>query len=147
VFSTIWNRWCTARRFQIQHSSCLLGCNARAEDSIEHYCRCRCTSEFMARKLKLAPRIHANLHTFTLNNPHITTTQELTMVSLLIYTIYTATNHLRHTTFPPGACIQDALAQWAREGAKGHRNASTVMDNLRNPHQVTTPLPPIPNNT
>ena len=43
-FSTIWNRWCTPRRFQKRDSGdnrCLLGCGGCAEDSIGHYARCR----------------------------------------------------------------------------------------------------------
>ena len=44
VFGTAWNRWCTARRFQKRNSQlnmCKLGCGGNAEDSIEHYSRCR----------------------------------------------------------------------------------------------------------
>ena len=39
TWSTIWNRWCTARRFQ-SSKHCLLGCGHGA-DSIEHYMGCR----------------------------------------------------------------------------------------------------------
>ena len=56
VFSTIWNRWCTARRHQNRaecHNRCLLGCGGYAEDSIEHYCRCQVVKQFHAKSFKI----------------------------------------------------------------------------------------------
>ncbi|CAK0837112.1 unnamed protein product, partial [Prorocentrum cordatum] len=44
VFSTGWNRWCTARRFKNTmgiHNFCQLGCGGQAQDSVEHYSRGR----------------------------------------------------------------------------------------------------------
>ena len=48
VFGTAWNRWCTRRRFQQRASSsniCKFGCSLSAEDSLEHYSRCRVVRE------------------------------------------------------------------------------------------------------
>ena len=48
VFGTAWNRWCTERRFQRRSSPCnfcKLGCGGAAEDSIEHYSRCKVLKE------------------------------------------------------------------------------------------------------
>ena len=58
VFGTLWNRWCTCRRYQQRHSArnrCVLGCGGAAEDSIEHYCRCPVTRQAMERKLNMSP--------------------------------------------------------------------------------------------
>lgn len=56
VFSTIWNSWATARRFQKRSCSsnrCVLGCPGRAEDSLEHYGRCQVVLGFACRRLNL----------------------------------------------------------------------------------------------
>ena len=56
VFSTIWNRWTTARRFQKRSSPenrCVLGCGGNAEDSLEHYGRCQVLLNFARRNLNL----------------------------------------------------------------------------------------------
>ena len=56
VFSTAWNRWCTARRFQQRHriwNFCKLGCGGSAEDSIEHYARCHIARQFHGNMLRI----------------------------------------------------------------------------------------------
>ena len=43
TFTTLWNGWCTHRRFQLRHlptNVCMFKCGGAAEDSLEHYCRC-----------------------------------------------------------------------------------------------------------
>ena len=55
-FSTIWNRWVTARRFQrrgLPCNRCVLGCPGHAEDSIEHYSRCAVVWAFAARVMQI----------------------------------------------------------------------------------------------
>ena len=56
VFSAMWNRWPTARRFQERSSPdnrCVLGCPGKAEDSLEHYARCRVLLDVASRQLNL----------------------------------------------------------------------------------------------
>ena len=56
IFRTIFNGWCTKRRFQqrdSKYNKCVFGCNATAEDAIEHYCRCPATSEVLEKQLKV----------------------------------------------------------------------------------------------
>ena len=58
VFSTMWNRWVTSRRFQQRASTsnrCVLGCSPNAEDSVEHYANCPFTQELGSRYLCLKP--------------------------------------------------------------------------------------------
>ena len=41
IYHTLWNGWCTRRRFQMRDSVCLFGCaGPQSEDSIEHYSQC-----------------------------------------------------------------------------------------------------------
>ena len=147
VFSTIWNRWTTHRRFQRRSEAsnrCLLGCAPGAEDSVEHYAVCPCTRELASRYLRLDPVLQVNLYTFTCCNPHIQSTEDLVTSGLLVYAVYRATNHIRRTPLPPNACIYDALAQWAREGARGHSRSSRILDSRWHQDRPRTPLPSIP---
>ena len=79
-FSTLWNRWVTARRFQNgehKDNCCQLGCGGGAEDSIEHYARCAQIRQVGVRYLRLRAPEQLSLHTFVLCNPYITTAEEL----------------------------------------------------------------------
>lgn len=65
-FSTIWNRWCTFRRYQQRRSPrniCMLGCEGMAEDSIEHYVHCKAARKVAGSFLRLA-------HLFPLERQH-----------------------------------------------------------------------------
>ncbi len=48
-FRTIWNGWCSERRFQTYIKGCRFGCGGDAEDSIEHYAFCPVVLEFFRR--------------------------------------------------------------------------------------------------
>ena len=129
VFSTIWNRWTTHRRFQrrnLTSSQCLLGCGGQAEDSIEHYVNCTIVRAVAARFLNLKSH-QVNLHTFVFCNPAVTTPQDMTAAALLIYASYTAFNYQRCHVALRESDVYDAMVQWVREGARGHSNATKVL--------------------
>ena len=71
----------------------------------------------------------ASLYSFTLTNPCIHTSDELTKVALMIYATYTVTNRLRHGSGPYFTTTDayDALVQAVREGSKGHNKAMTAL--------------------
>ena len=147
ALSTIWNRWCTNRRFQKRHlktNRCLLGCSNTAEDSIEHYFHCEVAQDIMRRRLNLPPQLFSNLHSGLLCNANIKTTDQLTAIALLNYALYNTTNYLRHNPGTPADQIPDMLTQHLREGAKHHPNAMSVLDNRWNTDRQSQPLPPIP---
>ena len=147
ALSTLWNRWCTHRRYQKRHCQsnvCLLGCGGTAEDSIEHYFSCTVTKDTLLRQLNLPPHLFANLHSGLLCNANIQTTDQLTAIALLIYGLYNTTNHLRHNPGTPATQITDMLAQHIREGAKHHPQATGVLDSRWNRDRQSRPLPPIP---
>ncbi|CAK0857870.1 unnamed protein product [Prorocentrum cordatum] len=117
VFSTLFNRWTTARRFQ-GRARCLFGCGDGSEDSIEHYCRCRAVRTAFQRKLRLDPGVFCNLHTFLLVNPRIRSKEVLSLLGLAIYAVYTCTNTMRHRGRCDFEVAVDAITQAVREGAK-----------------------------
>ena len=139
-FGTIWNRWTTAARFQ-NEGICLLCHQIRTEDKIEHYSRCPVTKDFGRRFLRLHREHDLNLHTFTLTNPQINTTERLTSTALLIYAVYNLTNALRKD----GEKLTreeayNALTQHAREAVRGHPRSAGVLRQLWT-HNKATPLP------
>ena len=48
VIRTLYNGWCTARRFQ-QQGLCRLSCTCTGDDSLEHYARCKIGWEWISR--------------------------------------------------------------------------------------------------
>ena len=121
AFSTIWNHWTTARRFQ-KRGKCLLGCGNQEGDCIEHCCRCQVVRQCCLRVLSMNPDIHATLHAFVLATPHIKLRSTLAMQGLLIYATCTTTSSTRSRV---GRSISttaafDALGQAVREGAWCH---------------------------
>ena len=147
MLSTLWNRWCTHRRYQKRHrtsNSCLLRCGCDAEDAIEHYFHCRLTRDAMRCQLNLPPEFFANLHSGLLCNANIQTTDQLTVIALLNYALYNTTNYLRHHPDTQTTHIPDMLAQNIREGAKHHPLATAVLDMRWNRNRRRQPLPCIP---
>ena len=59
VIRTLYNGWCTARRFQ-SSGCCCLGCPYEGTDSIEHYARCRHTNALRSQ-LQLPDRFFSVL--------------------------------------------------------------------------------------
>jgi hypothetical protein len=49
------NGWCTGRRFQQHHARCVFGCDA--EDSLEHYCRCKLVWSFLTSRPTNGPGV------------------------------------------------------------------------------------------
>ena len=143
VFSTMWNRWTTARRFQ-SRAKCLFGCAGCAQDSIEHYCKCPAVRTVCQRMLRLDAECFCNLHTFILVNPRIASMETLTTVALLVYGAYTASNHIRFHGGPPPDSAVEAIMQAVREGAKGHANATKVLRARWGGSSSSTPLPSPP---
>ena len=71
VFVTLWNGWCTHRRFQrrlLPSNRCVLGCIGGAEDAIEHYCRCPTILRVARHTLKFSYAVQGALDLWALNN-------------------------------------------------------------------------------
>ena len=88
VFSTIFNRWTTTKRYQQKVKECRFGCGFHDGDSIEHYCRCPVTRGVCRRLLNINPDHCASLHGFTLCSHTINNRDVLAMQALLIYGVY-----------------------------------------------------------
>ena len=81
-----------------------------------------------------------NLHALLQVNPLIRATQTLTAVALAVYAVYTCTKAMRAQE---GCAIEvavDAMAQSAREGARGHNGAARVLDARWSRPEAASPL-------
>ena len=58
--------------------------------------------------------------------------EELTSIALLIHSL-NATKRYRHNALSQDTHVHDAVAQWMREGAERHRNATRTLDSRWNP--------------
>ncbi len=131
VFSTMWNRWTTARRFQQRASaanSCVLGCGGGAEDSIEHYSRCQAVRACATNFLRL-PVDSGDLPQFVFADEGLITDETLACRALLVYATYRVTNHYRSSRHCP--CTEaaaDALAQHCKNGVEGHAASRRMLD-------------------
>ena len=129
-FSTIWNRWTTARRYQKrQHpdNHCVLGCGGQAEDSIERYCRCQTVRAVGANYLRLWGDI--DLGAFVLADARLQDEESLTCVAVLVYATFMATNRFRREGGTSEQVAKDALEQFCRSAVKGHQRSQRVVDN------------------
>ena len=140
VFSTLWNRWTTQRRFQ-KRGPCLLACGSPDGDSIEHYSRCPVTKRLCRQHLHLDPEVFATLHAFVLAHPSIWSQEDLATLGVLIYSVYNVTNRIR-SQGASSEIVYDALVQMCREGVKGDPYAMKILA-ARWPSSTNTRLPAV----
>jgi len=122
VIHTLWNGWCTARRFQDQspaHDRCWLGCARGAHDSIEHYCRCPVSLDVLRRKLRIDVLPQQALAYMLLSHPCVRDDEILALTALFTYAVYMATNHYRLTHIANPTRAADAIGQYIIQGCQG----------------------------
>ena len=133
VIRTALNGWCTARRFQIPHSRCMMGCPAEgAEDSIEHYASCRVIADTAHRWLHLGrdDSMQTRLEVFMGMNSH-ENLEDKARRQVLTAAAYKLHNNWRHNpklNNKNTAEMQQALGLMIQEVVAGHSEATTVVD-------------------
>ena len=131
-FSVAWNRWCTARRFQRRDALsnfCQLGCGGDAEDSLEHYGRCRVLRTFHSRHLALH---HSWLFPWWIGAAEEQSEADALVAGALgAYVAYRATNAARaHGGFVEAVAHQ-ALSQALLEAHAGHAACGAALARWR----------------
>ena len=132
VFSTGWNRWCTFRRFQQRSNplnTCKIGCGGEAEDSIEHYCRCRIMRRFHREELGLDSDWLLP-HWLGVQGPPVSVEQHF-QGALGAYAAYRITNMARHCQGCSEETARRAFQQALVEGTIGHPRAASLLRSLR----------------
>ena len=139
-FSTIWNRWTTARRFQRRHlacNRCALGCEGGAEDSVEHYVHCPVVAHVASRYLRLRINFNNAKSLFLLSHTTCEDSTTLSCAAILVYATYCATNHYRQKGGASFGTAADALEQHCRQAVEGHSSSAALLDG----RWVAEPLP------
>jgi len=122
VMHTLWNGWCTARRFQNQspsHDRCWLGCGGGAHDSIEHYSRCPVGHGVLRHSLRIEVVPQQALTLWLLSHRCHQSDEVLALTALFIYSVYMATNHYRLTHVANPYRAADAIRQYIIQGCQG----------------------------
>ena len=134
VFSTAWNRWCTAHRLFQRREACVLGCGGPdAGDTLEHYSACRVVRKFASSFLNLNYAGVRGLEVFVLAAPELEVEGLLVRCAILAYAVW---RHTETTRRSGGRANTEqfhlqALQQAAREGVRGHARARAVLDGLK----------------
>ena len=123
VFTTLWNGWCSHRRFQHRQwptNKCRFHCSDSAEDSIEHYCRCPTVLRVARHTFRFCYPVEMGLDMWALNSVWLDEPYNLRSLALLIYGTYNAFNTFRYN---PAHNQHDALhciQQHCKQGTAGH---------------------------
>ena len=128
-FSTVWNRWTTARRFQQRQSTtnrCVLGCSCSAEDSIEHYMHCRIIHEFARSRLRLE-RLDPYALLMASDDMQWNDAGRLTRLAILVYCAYRATQTARNQPQVDEAVAKQMLGHMLKEAVRDHAASARVL--------------------
>ena len=131
VFSTVWNRWRTACRFQKRqsaHNRCVLGCGGRAEDSVEHYCRCRIVLDVAYRFLGLRFPDGCSLAYWLQVALALDDKDLQTRTAVLVYAAYRAYNAARHAGDTSEDVSKQMIIQYVKEAVRGHSASMKIVD-------------------
>ena len=129
MLRTLYNGWCTHRRFQKRHyynNTCLLGCGGNSEDSIEHYCRCRVTTALYNRLLNVHVPNSQLLDFFMLHCSG--SAKDLMCSSLCVYGIYNTLCINMHIGIADNEVSYDRAKQCIIRAARGHTGVQQFLD-------------------
>ena len=119
LFRTWLNGWCTARRFQVRHATCLFACGLAGEcnDSIEHYAFCPVLKKFAIQQLRIPQHLVGTMLGFLCLDRDVDDNMR-TLQLLLLYAVYSAANTLRFRHAGSAGISMDALLlQYVNQGA------------------------------
>ena len=133
VFSTLWNGWCTHRRFQRRHWStnrCRFNCSETAEDSIEHYCRCPTVLRVAKHVFKFGYPAESGLDLWALNSAWLDDAHNMRSLALLVYGSYNAFNTFRYTPVANDHDAYHGIQQHCKQGTAGHPASIKHIDSM-----------------
>jgi hypothetical protein len=131
VFTTLWNGWCTHRRYQKRHLSsnrCIFGCGSRGEDSIEHYCRCPIVMRVANHQFHFSYPLTSAIDLWMLNSYWLDIDDNFRGFALLVYGAYMAFNSIRHNSISDSEQLFRCIVQFCKLGAGGHQKCIKYID-------------------
>ena len=128
VWRTLFNGWCTRRRFQ-QHGACLFQCNAHAADSIEHYVSCRFYMDLRSAALQLLPISDASRLQMVFHRTW--SDDRLILEAVAMFSLYTTYNQIRTHGFVSAEVCADGLVQSCYNAVRNHGRSTTALSRAR----------------
>ena len=131
TFTTLWNGWCTHRRFQnrrLRTNLCLFRCGGEAEDSLEHYCRCPVVLNVARRLFRFSYHESKALNIWALNSSWLDNEKNLRSLALLVYGSFMAFNSIRHNGISDASQAFHCIVQHCKQGAMGHAPSMKHID-------------------
>ena len=131
VFRTLFNSWCTHRRFQRRRAGtnrCVFKCGPGAEDSLEHYCRCPIVLRVASSYLHFSYQAEPALDLWCLNSSWLDSDHNLMGISILIYGVYNAFNSIRCSSISDSQQAYLCIVQHCKQGAFGHGACTAFLD-------------------
>ena len=132
VFTTMWNGWCTHRRFQNRRGAgnhCRFKCSLGSEDSLEHYCRCPVVLRVAKHMFHISYPAEMALDLWTLNSSWLDMSHDnLRGLALLVYGTYMSLNTIRHNGISDSTQAFQCIVQYCKLGCGGHSACITFLD-------------------
>jgi hypothetical protein len=131
VFTTLWNGWCTHRRFQLRQNTsnvCKFKCSLRSEDSLEHYVRCPVVLKVAKHCLHFSYPDEAGINLWMMSSPWLDLECNLRGLALLIYGAYMGFNSIRHSSISNEGQAFHCIVQHIKQGAAGHAKSIAHLD-------------------
>ncbi len=126
-WGTVWNRWCTGRRFQRSLSEgavCRFGCSVTAHDSIEHYVHCEVLRRVVSERFYRS--VNLQMPTFLLCDR--CSDDDLAFVALLVFGTYRAHNQYRAQDVVADAeRAMDCIVFFMRQAAARHHRCVRML--------------------
>ena len=120
---TLYNGWCTARRFQ-STGTCKLGCKWDGTDSLEHYAICPKVTR-LRRALGLPESFHSLLG--FMNGIGGVEDSHRALNWLVVFAVYSSVNTLRHSGPLSADQVHHMMMEFCKIGASSHKYSLRVL--------------------
>jgi len=131
VFNTVWNGWCTHRRWQRRRAPtnrCMFKCSSTAEDSIEHYCNCEVVKQVGRKLLRIEYPQELAFDVWLMSSEWLRNEDVLRRIGILIYGVYNAFNTIRCSQISDAKQAGLCIIQHCKQGALGHPPSLKMLD-------------------
>ena len=127
VWRTLWNAWCTQRRFQ-KEGGCLFKCGGQARDCIEHYAFCPLYLRFRRTSLRLSDI--TSLDDFLLLKHPSWPDDRLILEAIALFSVYTSHNMARTGSQLRGDAWVDCMDRSSYHAVQNHRRSTAALSTV-----------------
>ena len=126
VWRTLWNAWCTQRRFQ-KDGACLFNCGEQARDCIEHYAFC---AVFRTFRVSLQLPAATRLDDFLLLSHPQWSDDRLILEAIALFCVYTCHNMARTSDQAGSESWVDSMDRPSFHAVYNHRRSAAALSTV-----------------